>query len=225
MHDETDDAVVLGHRHEYDAEQYWETRYRGAEQLWSGNPNPVLVDVAARLEPGTALDLGCGDGSDAIWLAGRGWQVTSADISATALARAADRAATAGVGDAVDWQRHDLTRTVPDGRFDLVSAQFLHSPVAFPRETVLRSAAGRVAPGGTLLVVGHLELPPWADHRGPEHGPELHLPTPEEVLADLDLPAAQWRTERADVVARQVRGPEGQTGTTTDSVVALVRVG
>jgi SAM-dependent methyltransferase len=194
----------------------------------------VLVDVAGGLRPGTALDLGCGDGSDAIWLAAQGWRVTSVDISATALARAAERADAAVVAG-VDWQRHDLTRTFPDGSFDLVSAQFLHSMVEFPRDDVLRTAAGTVAPGGTLLVVGHLTMPPWGnahDHAVPGHeipGHEIPdveelFPTAERVLKALDLPAEHWRTVRADVAERQVTAPDGRTATITDSVVALTRI-
>jgi thioredoxin reductase/SAM-dependent methyltransferase len=203
-----------------EAAQYWEDRYREGERRWSGNPNPVLVEAAERLEPGTALDLGCGDGSDAIWLAGRGWRVTAADISAAALTQAAKRAATAGVGATIDWQRHDLARTFPAGSFDLISAQFLHSYGPFPREAVLRTAAAAVAPGGALLVVGHLEFPAWADH----HDPHPPLPAPADVLAALDLPAGQWRTERAEVVERQLTSPEGEPGTTTDCIVMVTRI-
>nr|MDT0664919.1 methyltransferase domain-containing protein [Micromonospora sp. DSM 115978] len=90
------------------AEQYWEDRYQQPHSHWSGKANLVLVDVVGGLRPGAALDLGCGDGSDAIWLATQGWRVTSVDISATALARAAERAEADGV-TGIDWQRHDLT--------------------------------------------------------------------------------------------------------------------
>jgi len=128
------------------AEQFWEGHYRAHEQLWSGGANPVLVDVAGALPPGTALDLGCGEGGDAIWLAGRGWRVTAVDVSATALDRAATHAATAGVEARIDFQRHDLAQTFPAGAFDLVSAQYLQSPVEFPRDRVLHAAAQTVAP-------------------------------------------------------------------------------
>jgi 2-polyprenyl-3-methyl-5-hydroxy-6-metoxy-1,4-benzoquinol methylase len=123
------------------AERFWEGHYRGHERVWSGRANPVLVDVAGSLPPGTALDLGCGEGGDAIWLAGLGWRVTAVDVSATALDRTSTHATTAGVEDRIDYQQHDLAHTFPAGAFDLVSAQHLHSPVEFPRDRVLRAAA------------------------------------------------------------------------------------
>jgi ubiquinone/menaquinone biosynthesis C-methylase UbiE len=81
----------------------WEERYSGAETIWSGNPNAQLVAEVSGLTPGTALDVGCGEGGDAIWLARRGWRVTGADFSANGLARAARHAAAAGVADRIDW--------------------------------------------------------------------------------------------------------------------------
>jgi len=133
------------------AEQFWERSYRECERGWSGEANAYLVKVAGPLPLGTALELGCGEGGDAVWLAGRGWWVTAVDVSATALKRAATRAAAAGVADRVDVQRHDLAQTFPAGAFDLVSALYLHSPVEFPRDGVLQAAARAVAPGGVPL--------------------------------------------------------------------------
>src|SRR3712207_6794823 len=137
------------------AERFWEGHYRRRERVWSGRPNPVLVAVVGGLRPGTALDLGCGEGGDAIWLARHGWRVTAVDVSATALDRAAADAAIAGVADNIDFLRHDLSLTFPPGAFDLVSAQYLHSPVEFRRASVLQKAAGAVTPGGLLLIVDH----------------------------------------------------------------------
>lgn len=202
------------------SEPYWEDFYRQAERVWSGKANPVLVAVTGQLEPRSALDVGCGEGGDAIWLAGRGWQVTAVDVSSTVLQRAAASAATAGVGSQVDWQRHDLAHSFPRGTFDLVSCQYLHSPVTFPRDQVLRAAARAVAPGGLLLIVGHAAGPPWAE----DHDPDFHFPTPEEVLAALDLPPGRWRTDLAEVSARQATSPDGRSGTFTDSVVAVTRL-
>ena len=99
---------------------------------WSGKPNASLVEEVAELEPGTALDLGCGQGGDAIWLAAQGWTVTATDISQTALDIAARHAAEAGVS--VTWERHDLADSQPAGRFDLVTTSFLHSEVELPRD-------------------------------------------------------------------------------------------
>ncbi|HEX4816102.1 MAG TPA: FAD-dependent oxidoreductase, partial [Nonomuraea sp.] len=97
------------------AEEFWEGFYGDEAQVWSGNVNVALVREAADLTPGRALDLGCGEGADSIWLAGRGWRVTATDISRTALARAARRAEAAGVADRVEWQRHDLGTSFPEG--------------------------------------------------------------------------------------------------------------
>ena len=94
-------------RSDAEAERFWEDHYRRRGRVWSGRPNPVLVDVVGSLRPGTALDLGCGEGGDAIWLARQGWRVTAVDVSATALDRAAADAATAGVADRIDFRQHD----------------------------------------------------------------------------------------------------------------------
>ncbi|MGX9899570.1 SAM-dependent methyltransferase [Arthrobacter sp. SA17] len=102
--------------------------------------------------PAAPLDLGCGEGADAIWLAQHGWSVTGVDVSAVALERAAAHAADAGC--LVEWIRQDLADWVPEQEYDLVSAQFLHSDV-MAWQDVLRPAVTAVRPGGTLLIVGH----------------------------------------------------------------------
>ncbi|GAB3344481.1 class I SAM-dependent methyltransferase [Modestobacter lapidis] len=132
--------------------QFWDDRYRSQEQLFSGNPNGVLVTEVADLPPGHALDVGCGEGADALWLARRGWQVTAVDISRVALERAG---AGPDVADRVAWTCADLTTTPPPaGPFDLVSAQYY--PLARrPDHATLRGLLDVVAPGGTLLVVGY----------------------------------------------------------------------
>lgn len=104
-----------------EAAQFWDRHYRQRDQPWSGVPNAFLVAAVAGREPGTALELGCGDGGDAIWLAGQGWRVTAADISDTALRRLAERAIAAGVGDRVHVERHDLAQTFPTVSADLVA--------------------------------------------------------------------------------------------------------
>ncbi|MGA6165199.1 SAM-dependent methyltransferase [Amycolatopsis magusensis] len=193
-----------------EAAEFWEEFY-GEREVWSGKPNALLVREVADLRPGTALDLGCGEGGDAIWLASAGWRVTAADVSETALKRAAAHAAEAGVADRIDWQRHDFTLSFPDGEFDLVSAAFLHSPVAGDgeRNRILGQAArDAVAPGGVLLIVGHA-----GEH--PEHGP---LPTTAEVLDSLAL-GPQWTVEADEVVPR----PESKAGTGLDNLLRLRR--
>ncbi len=128
--------------------------YRGRERVFSGAPNGVLVAEASDLAPGQALDVGCGEGADAIWLARRGWRVTAVDLSRTALQRAA---ATAGpeLAGRVAWTRADLTVTpLPAGAFDLVSIQYFPLPRR-PGDAVLRRLLAAVAPGGTLLFGSH----------------------------------------------------------------------
>jgi SAM-dependent methyltransferase len=135
--------------------QYWDERYSSSERLFSGRPNGVLVAEATGLPPGRALDAGAGEGADAIWLAEQGWQVTAVDVSKVALDRAARAAEERGVAERIRWHRADLTQDPPPpAAFDLVSAQYLpleraHGP-AVPRGLI-----AAVAPGGTLLVVGH----------------------------------------------------------------------
>lgn len=144
--------------------QFWDDRYRSREQLFSGNPNGVLVTEVTDLPPGQALDVGCGEGADALWLARRGWQVTAVDISRTALHRAA--ASGADLAGRVAWTRADLTTTPPPaGAFDLVTAQYFPMPHQ-PHHTALRGLLAAVAPGGTLLIASHdpADLPPQHDH-------------------------------------------------------------
>ncbi len=133
----------------------WEERYSGESSVWSGNPNAQLVAEASRLTPGTALDVGCGEGGDVVWLAQQGWTVTGADFSANGLARAARHAEEAGVADRVDWWRVDARTFAAGARsYDLVTTHFLHPPDGGMVD-VTRRLAGAVAPGGHLLVVGH----------------------------------------------------------------------
>ncbi|WP_035844418.1 class I SAM-dependent methyltransferase [Kitasatospora azatica] len=205
-----------------EVEEFWEGHYQQRDRIWSGRANAVLVDVAGPLTPGSALDLGCGEGGDAVWLAGRGWRVTAVDVSGTALRRAATGAAEAGVQERIDFQQLDLATAFPAGRFDLVSAQFLQSPVELPRERVLSRAAQAVAPGGLLLVVEHGAFPPWSRHAH-AHA-HTHFPTPQETFDALDLPQGLWRTERLASAERQATGPDGQQAVLTDNVIALRRV-
>ncbi|MBB4662193.1 class I SAM-dependent methyltransferase [Conexibacter arvalis] len=171
--------------------RWWEEFYREGRGRWSGKVNRSLAAEVAGLWPGTALDLGCGQGADAIWLAQQGWRVTAADISSIALEQAARAAAAAGLpADAIRWERHDLALSFPAGRFDLVASTFLHSPVELPRDRILRAAADAVAPGGTLLVIGHA---PSDAH------PHADLPTLEEVVAELDLPRDGWRLRTCEL--------------------------
>ncbi|MFJ5262364.1 class I SAM-dependent methyltransferase [Streptomyces sp. NPDC088387] len=202
--------------------EFWEARYRDNGRVWSGKPNELLVREASELTPGTALDLGCGEGGDLVWLASRGWRVTGTDISATALERAALHADEAGVGDRVSFERHELGVAFPEGTFDLVSAHYLQSPVKLDQDAVLRSAAAAVAPGGTLLLVMHAGWPSWQTEP-PFAGVEF--PTLDSVLDGLALPAGEWTVETRETARRASAGPEGQQGHRDDNVWRLRRAG
>ncbi|MCX4559497.1 class I SAM-dependent methyltransferase [Streptomyces sp. 2-1] len=140
--------------------QFWDEMYRSRDQVFSGDPNGVLVTEVTGLPPGQALDVGCGEGADALWLARHGWQVTAVDISTTALQRAA--AAAVDSEGRVAWTRADLTITPPPAdAFDLVSVQYF--PLSLqPDHAALRGLLNAVAPGGTLLFASHdlADLPP-----------------------------------------------------------------
>ena len=147
----------------------WEERYSGEETIWSGNPNPQLVAEVSGLTPGTALDVGCGEGGDVIWLAHQGWRVTGADFSANGLARAARHADDAGVADHTDWWQVDARTFAADGRsYDLVTTHFLHPPDGGMVE-VARRLADAVAPGGHLLIVGHAPSGVFAQLTASQH--------------------------------------------------------
>jgi SAM-dependent methyltransferase len=198
---------------------FWETRYRETDKTWSGRANAALEREAATLAPARALDLGSGEGGDALWLASRGWHVTAVDISRTALERGRSAAVAAGLEDRVDWIEADLASWRPGGVFDLVSAHFLHSPVELPRELILRRAASAVAPSGLLLIVGHGAFPPWSTHR--HEGPPL--PGPDEVHAGLRLPTDEWTVVTSELVDRVAQSPQGESVVMTDSVLTLRR--
>lgn len=220
-----DDQQRTGHEHratepgtEDEAARFWDDHYRRRDQPWSGNPNAFLVAAVARRQPGAALELGAGDGGDAIWLAGQGWRVTGVDVSEVALRRAVERAGAAGVGDRVTFERHDLAHSFPEGRFDLVGSFYMHSRLDFPRATVLQHAARAVAPGGLLLIVEHASVAPWSWDQ------EQRFPIPEETLASLELDLAEWEVERLAAPSREATGPNGAVATVKDNIVAIRRL-
>ncbi|HEX4359583.1 MAG TPA: methyltransferase domain-containing protein [Pseudonocardia sp.] len=211
--DPTTDAPALTG----EAERFWEQRYRDQAPRWSGRPNPVLVDVAGPLHPGRALDLGCGEGGDALWLAGRGWLVTAVDIAQSSVDRVRAWAERDRLADRVRTERHNLAHSLPTGEFDLVSAQYLHTPFELDRAQVLRAAAHLLVPGGLLLVVDHGSVAPWSWHQ------DAHFATPAEKFAELALDPDGWHAERLDAPQRTATGPDGQTATVTDHVLAVRR--
>lgn len=221
------DAAHGGHAHGGDPgevrhdREFWEDRYRSAPQVWSGRPNRQLVDEVGDLAPGRALDVACGEGGDALWLAGRGWVVTAVDLAQTALDRVAAAAAQAGpeVAARVRTERVDIAGwDAGEGGYDLVTTHFLHLPPEV-RAVAFARMARAVAPGGTLLVVAHHA----SDLRttiGRPDLPELFF-DPEEVVAALDPEA--WDVRVAEARPRPATDPDGREITIRDTVVRAVR--
>ena len=199
------------------SEEAWEERYRGRDAVWSGRPNPVLVAEVSATAAGRALDVGCGEGADAVWLAARGWQVTAVDISTVALGRAAGHAATAGVADRISFRHADLRQDDPGEGYDLVSAQFMHLPPDARRELYTRLAAA-VGPGGTLLVAGH-HPSDLATTVGRMHFPDM-LFTAEEIAGLLP---DGWKVVTAEARPRTVTDPQGREITIHDAVLVAQR--
>jgi 2-polyprenyl-3-methyl-5-hydroxy-6-metoxy-1,4-benzoquinol methylase len=200
------------------SQETWDARYAESDRIWSGRANQRLVEEVADLAPGHALDVGCGEGADAVWLAEHGWQVTALDVSEVALGRVREHAVEAGVADRIETRRHDLMADGPvPSRHDLVSVFFFHVP-APQFAGFYRGLAELVAPGGTLLVVGHHpdDVATGARH---SHGPQLFF-TPAQVVALLD-PAA-WEIVTEATPTRGMDGPEGPVDV-RDSVVRAAR--
>ncbi|WP_182358699.1 bifunctional NAD(P)/FAD-dependent oxidoreductase/class I SAM-dependent methyltransferase [Tomitella gaofuii] len=226
---DADDAL---YEHRY-GRRAWDDRYRGGDgahhhhtrddgadghahgRMWSGRPNAVVVDELADLKPGSAFDAGAGEGGDALWLAGRGWKVTAADLSAVALERAADAAAQREVS--VDWRRVDLTRDPVPGSYDLVTASYLHLPTE-RRSRLFARLAAAVAPGGTLLIVGHHP----SDADSGVHRPDLaDIGWTAEDLAQ-SLPSG-WVVDTCATRARTEHGADGDECTVHDAVLRAHR--
>jgi SAM-dependent methyltransferase len=216
--------VSHDHSSDYSAmftQEFWDTRYRTADKIWSGNPNPHLVAQVADLSSGSALDVGCGEGADAIWLASLGWQVTGIDVSTVALDRAAERAADAGreISDRMTWQQADILVWDPaPQQFDLVSAQFIHLP-GLARQAVHRRLAAAVRPGGSLLIVGH-HPSDLETSVGRPNLPDLFF-TADQVAAALD--PDDWQIIVAAAPERQTLDPDGRSVTIRDAVLHAVR--
>ncbi|GAA3648150.1 class I SAM-dependent methyltransferase [Nocardioides ginsengisoli] len=205
--------------------RFWDERYGGSDRVWSGRPNQRLVEQTADLTPGTALDVACGEGGDALWLAEQGWQVTAVDVSEVALGKVAQHAEDAGLDDRVKLGLYDaLADPRPAGRqrFDLVTVSFLHVPQP-DFAAIYRGIADAVAPGGRLLVTAHHpeDVATGARH---DHGPGL-LFEPDRVLETLgaDRPGGDWEVEVADTPTRQQATADGPLAV-RDTVVRLRRL-
>ena len=182
----------------------WDRRYGGRELIWTANPNRFLVAETRNLAPGRAIDLGCGEGRNAIWLAERGWQMVGVDFSEVGLQKARELADARGVS--VEWVAADLLEYRPEPRaFDLVLVFYLQLP-ADERQPILRAAVDAVAPGGTFLLVAHDSTNLQHGYGGPQTPAVLY--TAHDVVDDLD--GAGLQIERAERVERPVQAPDGE---------------
>lgn len=207
--------VIIGAvTHEF-GKDYWEQHWgqRPGEEPDTAahhTPNPYLVRETAGLTPGTALDAGCGTGAEAIWLASRGWQVTAADIAAEALGRAAKIPG----ATRVRWIEADLTTWQPGTQFDLVTTSYAHPAIA--QLAFYQRISGWVAPGGTLLIVGHRHS---GEAAGPGHPPARASVTAAGIAAALDR--ATWDIVTAEEDTRTLAGHPAPL---LDAVVRAMRI-
>lgn len=194
-------------------QQWWEERYRSATA--AGHVNAPLAAVAADLPPGRALEAGCGQGGDALWLAERGWDVLGVDISTVAVDRARAEAERRGLTGRARFEQADLTTWTPEDRYDLVTASYVH-PATADRAAFWSRLAAHVATGGTLLLVQH-------DHRD-ETADRRDLPgataTADELFAHLD--PAQWDVVTATARPRRA-GHHGHGEATALDAVLVAR--
>lgn len=193
---------------------YWEDRYGSGVGAGRRDPSPSLVSEVGGLRPGRALDAGCGVGGDALWLAAHGWQVTAVDVSTTALEAGRETAAGTAFADRIDWVHGDLTTWEPDrAAFDLVTSHYVHVPG--PPEVLFRRLASWVAPGGTLLVVGHAGGHGHGDH---PVGAQVHAG---QVVSGL--PEDQWSIVAAEPRTHTMRRPDGGGPVTLHDVLVHAR--
>ena len=198
----------------------WDARYEASDLVWGTGPNRFVAEELGSLPPGRALDLACGEGRNAIWLATQGWQAVGVDFSSAAVQRAQRLAADAGVGDRARFEVGDVVAgPLPHGPYDAVVVAYLQLPVA-ERRKALRGAAGAVASGGTLLVVAHDSTNLTEGVGGPQDPDVLY--TAADVLADLGDLADDFDVERAEPVRREVQTPDGER-TAVDALVRLRR--
>ncbi len=209
---------------------YWEDHWAphtagpaGAAGVGGQLPvNPYLLVETAHLPAGTALDAGCGTGAEALWLAEHNWQVTGADISAAALAAATDRAANRGLSGRVKWVEADLTTWEPGRCWDLVVTSYAHSQTG--QLAFYQRLGSWVAPGGTLLIVGHLHNSHnsrHGDHHGSSSGHPEHATATRSGIAEL-FQSPDWRIDASYDTTRAVQAG-GRTMPLHDVIVRAHR--
>jgi SAM-dependent methyltransferase len=199
---------------------FWDERYASSPTLWSGHVNAVIRDETAALAPGRALDVGCGEGGDALWLAEQGWHVVGVDVSQVAVDRAAARAAELGLDARATFEVRDLMAwTPPAETFDLVTAAFIHLPSSDRRPVYARLAAA-VAVGGTLVVAAHHPSDVGVVPRPPL--PDLFF-TAEDLAADLAAGPGEWAAEVVEARPRAATH-DGHDVTVHDTVLRARRL-
>lgn len=208
--------------HSFDKE-YWEQHWHGAPETGpdaaaSPPANPYVARLAAQLPAGTALDAGCGTGAEAVELAAHGWNVLGADVSGAALAAAARRAEAQTLPGSVTWTEADLTTWEPGRRFDLVTTNYAHP--AMPQLAFYSRVSEWVAPGGTLLIVGHAHDAEATTAHG-HHPPEEAVVTAAAIRALLDPEA--WDIIVSEEQPRSLSAPDGTLVTLRDVVVQATR--
>jgi SAM-dependent methyltransferase len=197
------------------------------EQLWSRTlderadrvarrpPNSHLTTEVRELRPGLALDAGCGHGSETLWLAAHGWQVTAVDFSAAALAQGRSTAEASGpdIAERIDWVEADLATWAPQAeRYDLVASLYVH--VAGSVEEMVRRMAAAVAPGGTLFLVGHRPIDPVTGAATPAAG---------QVQVSVDAATNALDSDSWELVVAEDR-PRTAAGTGVDAVIQARRL-
>jgi SAM-dependent methyltransferase len=199
---------------------FWDERYRSAQRVWSGQPNPQLVAEVAGLQPGRALDVGCGEGADAIWLARNGWDVVAVDISGIAIQRGEQHARDTdpAAAERIEWRQADLLAQPPEpGSYDLVTAQFMQLPPE-PRTRMFTSLAAAIRAGGTLLIVGHHPSDIGSGVPRPPM-PELFY-SADEIAGLLDN---TWQVDASEARPRDAMTPDGTEVTIHDAVLVATR--
>lgn len=190
----------------------WDAKYRESDRMWSGNPNGALVDTVGELARGTALDVGCGEGADALWLAGQGWQVTAFDPSRVAIERAREH----DTDNAVEWVVTDLESADFGGRtFDLVSAMY---PVVRKDSGAVTELLSLVAPDGHLFFVHHVIDPEHA-HDHPHFDANV---MPEHMQKLLEEAGGQFELLVSEDRERHVASGRG-SGHSTDRILLARR--
>lgn len=192
----------------------WDRKYRGRELVYGEAPNPTLVDVATTLDRGRALDLACGRGRNALWLATRGWTVDAVDFSSVALTAARTVAATAprSVRERLTWIHADVTELAPPPSYDLILMLYLHLPPNARRKAVA-AAVSALEPDGILMILGHHTANVDSGIGGPQEAEILY--TPEDLVADLD--------SRTTVITAENRYRTVSEGTAIDALLLASR--